>query len=125
MVRHMVGVIGSCERHGFFEEYMSCTLFIYTLRGNPMHWCAMLPKKAIHLACSSGRRDRPCFQSLRLSITQQRNYEITKKHPMNPLKSVTHTFVILHTHSPKMKLIGNFSMGDLSIFFKYPKIRNS
>lgn len=48
LVRHAVRIVGSCERHGFFEEYMSCVLFIYTLRGNPMHWCATLPKKSIH-----------------------------------------------------------------------------
>jgi len=24
LVRHAVDVVGSCERHGFFEEYMSC-----------------------------------------------------------------------------------------------------
>jgi len=48
----MVGFVGSCERHGFFEEYMSCALFIYMLQGNPMHWCATLPEKSIHsLAC--------------------------------------------------------------------------
>ncbi len=48
LVRHMVNIVGSCERHGFFEEYMSCALFIYTLQGNLMHWCATLPEKSIH-----------------------------------------------------------------------------
>lgn len=37
LVRHAVGVVGSCKRHGIFEEYMTCTLFVYTLRGHPMH----------------------------------------------------------------------------------------
>ena len=31
LVRHAVSVVGSCERHGFFEEYMICALFIYML----------------------------------------------------------------------------------------------
>jgi len=31
LVRHEVGVIESCEKHGFFEEYMSCTFFIHML----------------------------------------------------------------------------------------------
>ena len=48
MVRHAVGVVGSYERHGIFEEYMTCTLFVYMLRGHPMHWCATLPEKYIH-----------------------------------------------------------------------------
>ena len=48
LVRHMVDVVGLCERHEFFEEYMRFVLFIYTLRGHPMHLCAMLPKKSIH-----------------------------------------------------------------------------
>jgi len=48
LVRHMVGIIGSCEIHGFLEEYMSYALFIYTLRGHPMHWCATLAEKSIH-----------------------------------------------------------------------------
>jgi len=30
-VRHAVGIVGSCERHGIFEEYMTCVLFIYTV----------------------------------------------------------------------------------------------
>jgi len=37
LFRHTVGVLGSCEIHGFFEEYISYMLFIYTLRGNPIH----------------------------------------------------------------------------------------
>ena len=48
LVRHAIGVVGLCERHGIFEEYMTCVLFIYTLRGHPLHWCATLPKKSIH-----------------------------------------------------------------------------
>ena len=48
LVRHVDDIVGSCERQGFFEEYMSCTLFVYMLRGYPMHWCATLPKKSIH-----------------------------------------------------------------------------
>jgi len=48
LVMHAVGFVGSCERHGIFEEYMTCVLFIYMLRGHPMHWCATLPKKSIH-----------------------------------------------------------------------------
>ncbi len=44
---------------------------------------------------------------------------------MNPLNNFTHTFVIFHTLFPKMKLIGNFSMEYLSIFFTYLKICNS
>jgi len=44
----VVDVIGSCERHGLFEEYMSCALFIYTLQQHLMHWCATLPEKSIH-----------------------------------------------------------------------------
>lgn len=43
-----IAVIASCKRHGFFEEYMSNTLFIYMLQGHLMHWCATLPKKSIH-----------------------------------------------------------------------------
>ena len=39
---------------------------------------------------------------------------------MNLLISFTHAFVILHIDSPKMILIGNFSMEDLSIFSTYP-----
>ena len=38
---------------------------------------------------------------------------------MNPLNSFTHAFVILHTDSLKMILIGNFLVEDLSIFFTY------
>lgn len=30
------------------EDYMTYALFVYTLRGHPMHWCAKLPKKYIH-----------------------------------------------------------------------------
>ena len=48
MVRHVVDIVGSCERHGIFEEYMTCALSAYTLRGNPMHWCATLLEKSIH-----------------------------------------------------------------------------
>ncbi len=48
LVRYAVDIVGSCERHGIFEEYMSYALFVYTLRGHPMHWCAMLPGKSIH-----------------------------------------------------------------------------
>jgi len=48
LVMHVVSIVGSCERHGFLEEYMSCVLFIYMLRRHPMHWCATLPKKYIH-----------------------------------------------------------------------------
>jgi len=44
---------------------------------------------------------------------------------MNPLRNFTHAFVTLHTNFLKMKLIGNFSMEDLSIFFTSPKIQNS
>jgi len=45
LVRHVVGV---CERHEIFEDHMTCTLFIYTLRGHPLHWHATLPQKSIH-----------------------------------------------------------------------------
>ncbi len=31
LVRHMVDVVGSCERHGIFEECMAYALFDYTL----------------------------------------------------------------------------------------------
>ena len=48
LVRHVVDIVGSCERHGIFEEYMTCALFVYMLRGNPMHWCATLLRKSIH-----------------------------------------------------------------------------
>lgn len=48
LVRHMVNVVGSCERHGLFEEYMTYVLFVYTLPGYPMHCCATLPEKYIH-----------------------------------------------------------------------------
>jgi len=48
LVRHAVNVVGSCKRHGIFEEYMTHTLFIYMLRGHPMHWCATLPEKYTH-----------------------------------------------------------------------------
>jgi len=48
LVKHVVGIVGLCERHGFFEKYMSYTLFIYKLRGHPMHWCATVPEKSIH-----------------------------------------------------------------------------
>ena len=48
LVMHVVDIIGSCKRHGFFEEYMSCVMYVYTLRGHPMHWCATLHKKYIH-----------------------------------------------------------------------------
>ena len=48
MVRHAVNIIGSCERHGIFEEYRTCMMFIYMLRGHPKHWCSMLPEKYIH-----------------------------------------------------------------------------
>lgn len=37
LVRLAGTIIGSCERYGFFEEYMSHTLFIYMLPGNLMH----------------------------------------------------------------------------------------
>jgi len=37
LVRHKVGVIESCEKHGFFEEYMSSTFFVHTLQGNLIH----------------------------------------------------------------------------------------
>jgi len=47
LVRHAISVVGSCKRHRF-EEYMTCVMFIYTLRGNPMHWCTTLPEKSIH-----------------------------------------------------------------------------
>ena len=48
LVRLTVGVIGSCERHGLFEEYMRCALFISTLQGHLMHSCVTLPEKYIH-----------------------------------------------------------------------------
>lgn len=48
LVRHMVTLVGSCERHGFLEYYMSCALFMYMLQGHLMQWCATLPKKSIH-----------------------------------------------------------------------------
>lgn len=48
LVRHVVSVVGSCKRHGIFEEYMTWVLFVYMLRGNPMHWSATLPGKSIH-----------------------------------------------------------------------------
>jgi len=37
LVRHVVNVVGSCKRHGFFEEYVSYLLFVCMLRGHPMH----------------------------------------------------------------------------------------
>jgi len=27
LVRHVIGVVGSCERHEIFEDYMTCALF--------------------------------------------------------------------------------------------------
>ena len=48
LVRFAVSIIGSCKRHGLFEEYLSYTSFIYTLQGHLMHWCATLPEKSIH-----------------------------------------------------------------------------
>ena len=59
-----------------------------------------------------------------LSITLTIKHSIKKfwnygNHLMNPLNSFTHAFVILHTDPPKIILIGNCSMGDLSIFFTY------
>ena len=48
LVRHAIGVVGSCKRHGSFEEYISFAPFINTLQGNTMHWCATLPEKSIH-----------------------------------------------------------------------------
>jgi len=37
LVRHVVGIVDTCERHGIFQEYMSSALFVYTLQGHPMH----------------------------------------------------------------------------------------
>lgn len=48
MARHIVGVVGSCERHEIFEDYMTCAFFAYMLRGHPLHWYAKLSKKYIH-----------------------------------------------------------------------------
>jgi len=28
LVRHVIDIVGSCEKHGIFKEYMTCTLFI-------------------------------------------------------------------------------------------------
>lgn len=47
-LRHGVGIVGSCERHEIYKYYMTCALFTYMLRGNPLHWCATLPEKSIH-----------------------------------------------------------------------------
>ena len=48
LVRHAVDIVGSCERHEIFEDYMTCVLFAYMLRGHPLHWYATLPEKSIH-----------------------------------------------------------------------------
>lgn len=48
LVRHAVEIVGSCERHEIFEDYMTCALLAYTLQGHPMHWCATLHEKFIH-----------------------------------------------------------------------------
>ena len=48
LVRHVVDIVGSCEIHGIFDEYITCTMFIYMLRGHPMHSCATLPENSIH-----------------------------------------------------------------------------
>jgi len=31
LFRHVVSIVGSCERHGIFEEYMTRALFFHTL----------------------------------------------------------------------------------------------
>ena len=41
LVRHTVDVVGSCERHGFFEEYMRCAMLVYMLQGHP---CTGVPR---------------------------------------------------------------------------------
>ena len=48
LLRHIVGVVGSYERHGIQEGYITCVLFTYTLRGHPLLWCDTLPEKYIH-----------------------------------------------------------------------------
>ena len=102
LVRHMVSIVGSCERHGIFEEYMTCTLFIYTLWGHPVYWCAMLPKKSIHylvhlvteIDCAFNHFDR---QALNKEILKLR------KAPDESIDQFTHAFVIFHIDFSKMK----------------------